>query len=158
VTLTATLNFIVPLELCAKLNREIVVALATMPPVPVADLGKAQKGTNGATDGPSERDKTLQTPTDAELAERKWRLEWAATIASSELLTSKFTQACMELGSSFASKLAGTMATRANTRENSRAVVLTSPAAATTTTSSQGGESSTAQPVDPYATLAVQPK
>jgi hypothetical protein len=94
--LTATLNFIVPLELCAKLNREIVLALT------------------GASES---RASTAAKPDTQTLS-----VGWADTFNKSELLTSKFTQACITLGSDFASKLAAQMGNRSLARESATAV------------------------------------
>jgi hypothetical protein len=153
--LTATLNFIVPFELCAKLNREIVVALATMPPIEVPD-GDHHQQEPKTTDSAAK----AQMRTSLELAERRWRTEWAATITNSELLSSKFTNACMTLGSDFAIKLAGAMATRANTRDKIRTPVVASIPAMPSPLSPLPTTQSSAQlrnPFDPYAATSTIP-
>jgi hypothetical protein len=135
--LTATLNFIVPLELCAKLNREIVLALtnATGPVVTAEKL----VGTNGNGQGTQ-------------------GAGWPETFNKSELLTSKFTQSCIDLGSRFASRLAEQMVQMSLERQKEAAVKIpTSPAPTLESTSVPASPNSTPAQPDAYGT-DVPPK
>jgi hypothetical protein len=122
--LTATLNFIVPIELCSKLNREIVLAIsnAANPPkiAAPADEGALSKPASSTdlkpTDGTDKVAKELPQSTTS-LGKTR---EWLSIMNSSELLTSKFTSTCMNIGSEFASRMAATSNILASARYEAR--------------------------------------
>jgi hypothetical protein len=128
--LTATLNFIVPIELCSKLNREIVLAISNASnPRRIITASEeafnakpADNSNNGATDSSDMKAKEpSQTSKGQDGADETGRGRgWPAVMNSSELLTSKLTSSCMNIGSEFASRMAATSNILASARYEAR--------------------------------------
>jgi len=129
--LTATLNFIVPIELCSKLNREIVIAISNAATLPQKNqLPDGSPKTNaGESDGNIKPDKPIEpaveTKSPAPTDNSRGATGWLSIMANSELLTNKFTSSCLSIGSDFASRMAATSnilaAARYEERLNSKA-------------------------------------
>jgi hypothetical protein len=123
--LTATLNFIVPIELCSKLNREIVVAIsnaATSPRI----VSTPEEPKSAAVDKQSvaaPSDKSSDTAVEikpAQTLSQNANGAWLSIMANSELLTNKFTTSCLSIGNEFASRMAATSNILASARYEER--------------------------------------
>jgi hypothetical protein len=117
--LTATLNFIVPIELCAKLNREIVVALSSGNTA-FAQREQRELSSNAPTKRQAEDQQSEPSSTNAKPLQQSEPsstnakpLEMGTPDQTPELLSSKFTKACLEIGERFAGRLSQQMVTRA---------------------------------------------
>ncbi len=125
--LTATLNFIVPIELCSKLNREIVIAISNAAGATVTkQRDSSEKNQAVRTTSASQNDKLDAKP--LVTSDEKTPLtnasaltsEWLSIMNNSELLTNKFTSTCMSIGADFASRMAATSNILASARYEAR--------------------------------------
>jgi hypothetical protein len=123
--LTATLNFIVPIELCSKLNREIVAAISNAATSLQKGSSPDETPTNAPTDKhttepQSDKSNEVAGETKPPTPTQNSNGTWLSIMANSELLTSKFTTSCLSIGSDFASRMAATSNILASARYEER--------------------------------------
>jgi hypothetical protein len=105
--LTATLNFIVPIELCSRLNKDLVASITEAMIRPVVE-NKPRDAKQDVQQKEISTDQNLPQVASEYQSIKERAAFWMGLMNNSELLTNKLMEGCMVTGSAFASRMAAT--------------------------------------------------